>query len=96
MRRRNAEGPRRRCVVCRTEAAKGSLHRIVRTPTGVVVDDPSGHAPGRGAYLCGTVACLESRTRARAVARALRAPRAADVEEVVEALTKRLRRMNRK
>lgn len=94
--RRNADGPRRRCVVCRTGAAKRTLHRIVRTPDGVVADDPSGHAPGRGAYLCGTAACMASTTRDRAVARALRAPRAADVDQAVEALTKRLRLMQRK
>jgi predicted RNA-binding protein YlxR (DUF448 family) len=94
--RRNAEGPRRRCAVCRVSEAKPTLHRIVRDPGGRVADDPSGHAPGRGAYLCGKVACLESTMRVRAVARVLRAPHVTDVQTAVEDLTKRLRLMNRK
>jgi uncharacterized protein len=83
-------------VVCRAVAPKRTLHRIVRAPDGAVADDPTGHAPGRGAYLCGTDACMVATTRTRAVARALRAPQAADVDQAVEALTKRLRRMHRK
>jgi predicted RNA-binding protein YlxR (DUF448 family) len=34
--------------------------------------DESGRAPGRGAYICADVACLEKARRTRALERALR------------------------
>ena len=43
--------PQRTCIGCRTEQGKRTLIRIVRTPGGAVVVDPSGKANGRGAYV---------------------------------------------
>ena len=43
--------PVRTCVACRQEAGKGALIRLVRGPDGSAATDPSGRAPGRGAYL---------------------------------------------
>lgn len=43
--------PRRTCIGCRTEEGKRTLLRVVRTPEGGVVLDPTGKANGRGAYL---------------------------------------------
>ncbi len=43
--------PQRTCVGCRTQQPKRQLIRIVRTPAGAVLVDPSGRQPGRGAYL---------------------------------------------
>ena len=40
----------------------------------VVVPDPEGSAPGRGAHLHPTTACYELAVRKKAFARALRAP----------------------
>lgn len=42
--------PQRTCVGCREVLPKRSLIRIVRTPSGIVVD-PTGKVAGRGAYL---------------------------------------------
>jgi predicted RNA-binding protein YlxR (DUF448 family) len=59
---RQAKGPRpkhipqRTCVACRQVAGKRALIRIVRTPTGVVVD-PTGKQAGRGAYLHPVQSC---------------------------------------
>ena len=78
--------PVRTCVVCRSSAAKGALHRIVRSPDGAVRYDPSGTAPGRGAYVCGQPNCLELAGKRRAVQRALRAADAIEVEHAVAAL----------
>ena len=50
--------PQRTCVACRTIGGKRGLLRIVRTPEGRVVLDPTGRLPGRGAYLCREIACL--------------------------------------
>lgn len=50
---------------------KKELTRVVRTPEGVVCVDATGRANGRGAYLCGSVACLEKAIKSRALERAL-------------------------
>ena len=79
-------GPTRTCVICRSSAAKGALHRIVRSPDGAVRYDPSGTAPGRGAYVCARPSCLESAGKRRALQRALRSADATGVEHAVAAL----------
>lgn len=43
--------PLRRCVVTGERCEKQSLIRIVRTPEGSTIIDPTGKANGRGAYL---------------------------------------------
>jgi predicted RNA-binding protein YlxR (DUF448 family) len=79
--------PVRTCVGCREEAGKRALIRLVRGPDGVVGRDPTGHAPGRGAYLHDDPACLELARRRRALQRAL----AAEVPDALwEELTARV------
>lgn len=39
------------CVVTREKYPKSELIRVVKSPTGEVIVDPSGKANGRGAYL---------------------------------------------
>jgi predicted RNA-binding protein YlxR (DUF448 family) len=78
--------PRRTCVVCRATTAKGTLHRIVRSPAGTVAYDPTGKAAGRGAYLCGQPACLDSAVRRRSIQRALKGTDAEAANAAVEAL----------
>ena len=51
--------PERRCVACGNRFPKRELHRVVRTPDGLVAVDPSGKRAGRGAYLCGSRSCWE-------------------------------------
>lgn len=43
--------PMRTCVVTKEKCEKRDLIRIVRTPDGEVIVDPTGKANGRGAYL---------------------------------------------
>lgn len=43
--------PMRSCIVTKEKCEKKDLLRIVRTPDGEVIVDPSGKANGRGAYL---------------------------------------------
>jgi predicted RNA-binding protein YlxR (DUF448 family) len=64
--------PLRRCVVCGTQASKGNLIRIVRTPNGAVQADPSGKLAGRGAYLCTTPECWQQAFKKTRLDRALR------------------------
>jgi predicted RNA-binding protein YlxR (DUF448 family) len=62
--------PQRTCVGCRQVLPKRSMTRIVRTPEGVRID-PTGKAPGRGAYLHNQRSCWEVGLRG-ALAKALR------------------------
>ena len=55
--------PVRRCAACGEHDAKGTLLRFVRSPQGAVSVDPRGKAPGRGAYLCREVSCLDAGIR---------------------------------
>ena len=43
--------PMRTCVITKEKLAKKDLLRIVKTPEGTVVVDPTGKQNGRGAYL---------------------------------------------
>jgi uncharacterized protein len=82
--------PRRTCVVCRSSAAKRTLHRIVRSPAGTVTYDPTGKAAGRGAYLCGQPSCLDMAVRRRSIQRALKVTDAVAADAAVEALRNRM------
>ena len=43
--------PQRTCVGCNSTTNKRELVRVVRTPEGAVIADPTGKQPGRGAYV---------------------------------------------
>ena len=45
--------PKRTCVICRIKTPKKDLFRLVKTPNGRLMFDPSGNMDGRGAYICG-------------------------------------------
>ncbi len=67
------EAPRRTCVGCRTTREKPDLVRIAATPDGVRLD-PDHVLPGRGAYVCPELQCIENieRTNGHTLRRALR------------------------
>ena len=50
---------------------KAELVRVVRSPDGQVALDTKGKAPGRGAYVCRSAACLKKAVKSRALDRAL-------------------------
>jgi len=62
----------RTCVGCGTESPKKSLVRIVRSPEGRFFVDVTGRAPGRGAYICPDLKCLQEARRKKALSRCLR------------------------
>ena len=51
--------PTRTCVACGNTADKRTMLRVVRSPEGDVSFDPSGRAPGRGAYVCFDEGCFD-------------------------------------
>jgi predicted RNA-binding protein YlxR (DUF448 family) len=54
--------PQRMCIGCRESLAKRALIRVARTPDGVKID-PTGKAPGRGAYVHERRSCWEAALR---------------------------------
>jgi uncharacterized protein len=61
--------PERTCVGCRRRSSKRDLVRVVRAPGGLAAD-PSGAAPGRGAYVHRDAACVDAALRKGLLARA--------------------------
>ncbi len=65
--------PIRMCIACRSGKPKGELLRLTAVKNGTVTLDRTKKAPGRGAYLCRSLVCLERAVKIRAIQRALRA-----------------------
>lgn len=61
--------PMRQCVGCRTMFPKKELIRVVRSPEGEISLDFRGKKPGRGAYVCPNLACLEKARKQRSLER---------------------------
>jgi predicted RNA-binding protein YlxR (DUF448 family) len=74
--------PQRTCVGCRETQAKRGLIRVVRGPDGIEID-PSGKAPGRGAYVHEQRSCWE-KALAGSLARALRTELDAHARQALE------------
>ena len=64
--------PIRTCIGCRQPAAKRDLVRIVRTSAGGIGVDPTGRAPGRGAYIHSNRACWEKALKGATINRTLK------------------------
>ncbi len=85
--RRLKRVPQRTCVACRQVRPKGELVRVVRSPQGDVLVDPSGKAAGRGAYVCRSERCAEQAVKQKKLARALGAPVGPELlDRIAEAL----------
>ncbi|MBP5185069.1 MAG: YlxR family protein [Lachnospiraceae bacterium] len=63
--------PNRKCVACNEVKPKAELARIIRTPEGQILFDPTGKKNGRGAYICKSVECLKKAEKSKALARSL-------------------------
>ena len=66
--------PVRRCVGCNAQRPKRELVRVVRSPEGEISIDLRGKAPGRGAYLCPSAACLAKARKAKRLERTFEVP----------------------
>ena len=64
----------RKCLGCGLEFPKSSMLRVVRSAAGEVSVDPSGRAPGRGAYLCRNAECVTKAQKKNALSRVLKRP----------------------
>ena len=75
--------PFRMCVGCQDMKTKKELLRVVRTPEGDIVLDPTGKKAGRGAYMCRSEQCLTKAFKEKRLEKALKHPIG---EEVYNAL----------
>ncbi len=62
--------PIRHCVGCGEAKPKKELVRLAHSKDGQVSLDRTGKAPGRGAYLCHSAACLTKARKKRSLERA--------------------------
>lgn len=75
------KAPERKCVGCGQMHEKRDMMRVIKTPEGEIMPDPTGKKNGRGAYLCYDRACLEKAVRHKGLERSLGSPVSAEVYE---------------
>lgn len=79
------KGAERTCVACRTTQNPDAMLRVVLAPDGVTPHiDYLGRLPGRGAYVCPNMRCLEQAVQRGGLRRSFRKP----VEGNADALMK--------
>ena len=57
--------PERTCMGCNTKKPKKELIRIVKNKENEINIDRTGKMPGRGAYICDNIECLEKLIKSR-------------------------------
>jgi len=62
--------PLRMCLGCKEMKPKKELIRVVRNNEGEINIDLVGKKPGRGAYICKSVDCLEKAIKAKRLEKA--------------------------
>ena len=75
--------PMRTCVGCGQSFVKKDLRRIAMNAEGQIHIDPTGKAPGRGAYICPKLACLEAAYKGRKLERSFRGPVSKEIYEAL-------------
>lgn len=73
--------PLRKCTGCQEMKGKKELVRIVKNDEGEFSLDTTGKKPGRGAYICKNVACLEKAQKCKGLERSFKSPVPRDVYE---------------
>ncbi len=64
---------------------KRELLRVVKPPEGEIAMDRTGKMPGRGAYVCPDIQCLQKAVKTRQLERALEHPISPAVFEALNA-----------
>lgn len=59
--------PQRTCMGCNAKKDKNEFIRIVKNKDGEINIDKTGKMPGRGAYLCDNVECLEKAMKTKRI-----------------------------
>lgn len=61
--------PQRICIGCNAKKDKKDLIRIVKNKEGQISIDRTGKMPGRGAYICDDIHCLEKAIKNKRIER---------------------------
>ena len=59
--------PQRTCMGCNAKKDKKDFIRIVKNKDGEINIDKTGKMPGRGAYLCDNIECLEKAMKTKRI-----------------------------
>lgn len=78
--------PLRTCVVTKERCPKSELIRVVRTPEGNVIIDPTGKANGRGSYLKKDLDTFKKAKKSKILNRALEVEVPDDIFEQLKKL----------
>ena len=73
--------PLRKCTGCQEMKDKRSLVRVVKNENGEFSVDFTGKKPGRGAYICPNLECLEKAKKSKGLERSFKTPVPAEVYE---------------
>ena len=73
--------PLRKCTGCQEMKDKRTLVRVVRSENGEFSVDFTGTKPGRGAYICPNLECLEKAKKSKGLERSFKTPVPAEVYE---------------
>lgn len=65
--------PQRMCSGCLEKRDKKDLIRVVKNKEGQISIDLTGKKPGRGAYICRSLTCLEKAIKTKRLDRSLEA-----------------------
>lgn len=64
--------PMRQCLGCHEMIGKKNMLRVVKTPEGQFMLDPTGKMNGRGAYICFSRECLENAIKSKGLERSFK------------------------
>lgn len=76
--------PMRTCVGCGESKSKRELIRVALSPEGIISIDKTGKAPGRGAYICPSMDCLQAAYKGKKLERSLKHGVSKDVYETLQ------------
>ena len=76
--------PQRTCMGCQAKKDKRELVRIVRSPEGEISVDMTGKKPGRGAYICPDLECLNKVVKSKRLERSLETSISQEIYEMLK------------
>ena len=76
--------PQRTCMACQEKKDKRDLVRIVRSPEGEISVDTTGKKPGRGAYICPNLECLNKVIKSKRLERSLETTISQEIYELLK------------
>ena len=76
--------PMRKCTGCQEMKNKKELIRVVRNDAGEFSLDTTGKKPGRGAYVCRNIECLEKACKNKGLERSFKTSVPKDLYEEIK------------